>query len=131
MLFSKLRNSRPAKAPATATGVPRRTENGSDQLSYWAARIRKTQRNEKAKIATGDTPFCAFCSWNDMPLYSYPISSGMVWAKTSSIAFMAWAELKPGAAEALSWAERYRLKRRVNSGPTMFRTEVSVDSGTV
>ena len=40
-----------AKAPKTATGVPRSTLSGSDQLSYRAARMRKTQSSEKPKIA--------------------------------------------------------------------------------
>ncbi|OQB98246.1 MAG: hypothetical protein BWX79_03359 [Alphaproteobacteria bacterium ADurb.Bin100] len=43
---------------------------------------------------------------------------------------MTWAELKPGAADALICALRYRLKRIVNSGPAMLRTDVSADSGT-
>jgi hypothetical protein len=32
-----------------ANGVPSRMLMGSDQLSYWAARIRKTNSREKAK----------------------------------------------------------------------------------
>ena len=38
------------KPPKTAIGVLSRTLNGSDQLSYCAARIRKTKRSETAKI---------------------------------------------------------------------------------
>ena len=49
-------------------GVPSKTLNGSDQLSYRAARIRKTKRKESPKIAAGETPCAAFCSWNDMPI---------------------------------------------------------------
>jgi hypothetical protein len=33
---------RPRKAPKTAKGVPKRTLRGRVQLSYWAARMRKT-----------------------------------------------------------------------------------------
>ncbi len=54
-------------APATAIGVPSRTEKGNDQLSYWAARIRNTQSSEKAKMTAGEMPCWAFCSWNDIP----------------------------------------------------------------
>ena len=45
------------------------------------------------------------------------MSLGMVSAKTSSSAFMACPELKPGRRIALIWADRYSLNRTVNSGP--------------
>ncbi len=48
-LFSKRPTIKPANAPNTAMGVQSRTLNGSDQLSYCAARIRKTQNNECQK----------------------------------------------------------------------------------
>ena len=51
----------------TAIGVPRSTLKGSDQLSYWAARIRNTQSSENAKMTAGDTPSWAFFSWKLMP----------------------------------------------------------------
>ncbi len=57
-----------ANAPNTATGVLNRTLNGSVQLSYSAARIRKTNSSENPKITAGGTPCCAFFSWNDMPM---------------------------------------------------------------
>jgi hypothetical protein len=52
-----------AKAPKTAMGVPRSTLKGRDQLSYWAARIKKTKRNDIPKITPMDTPSLAYFSW--------------------------------------------------------------------
>ena len=48
-------------------GVPSSTLKGSDQLSYCAARIRKTNSKREAEDAEGGTPCAACCSWNDMP----------------------------------------------------------------
>ncbi len=56
-----------AKAPNTAIGVPSSTLKGRLQLSYWAARIRKTQSSEKPKMTIGEMPCCAFFSWKLMP----------------------------------------------------------------
>jgi len=53
------RNQSVTNAPNTATGVLSNTLNGSDQLSYSAARIRKTNRSENPKTAVGETPCCA------------------------------------------------------------------------
>src|SRR6266403_501280 len=49
-----------AKAPNTATGVLSRTLNGSDQLSYNAARIRKTNSKVNPKIAQGVPAWAIF-----------------------------------------------------------------------
>ena len=43
-------------------GVLSSTLKGSDQLSYSAARIRKTNSSDKPKITHGGTPSCAFFS---------------------------------------------------------------------
>ena len=51
------------KAPNTAMGVPRSTLNGSDQLSYWAARIKKTKSSDIPKMTEIGTPSLAFFSW--------------------------------------------------------------------
>ena len=48
-------------------GVPSSTLKGSDQLSYWAARIKNTNSSERPKTTEGGTPCEAFCSWYDMP----------------------------------------------------------------
>lgn len=56
------------KAPNTATGVLSRTLNGSDQLSYSAARIRKTNSSETPKMTEDGIPSRAFCSCRDMPM---------------------------------------------------------------
>ena len=66
-LFTICLVARAAKAPTTAIGVPSRTLNGSDQLSYSAAKIKNTNRSESPKIAAGETPCCAFFSWKDIP----------------------------------------------------------------
>src|SRR2546421_405925 len=58
---STRRNQRIAKAPKIATGVLSSTLNGSDQLSYSAARMRKTNSRESPKTTTGGTPSRAFC----------------------------------------------------------------------
>ena len=34
-------------------GVPSSTLKGSDQLSYWAARIKKTKRSDRPKMTPG------------------------------------------------------------------------------
>src|SRR3954463_10872029 len=125
-----LRSINPAKAPATATGVTSRTEKGNDQLSYCAARIRNTHRSEIPKITIGESPSWAFFSWYDIPRYSYPMSDGMVWAKTSSSAFIAWAEEIRAAADTLIWALRKGLSRMVTRGPRPPWIEVTADSGT-
>ncbi len=57
----------PTKAPRTAMGVPKSTLKGSDQLSYWAARIRKTNSSESAKMTDTGTPSRACFSWKLMP----------------------------------------------------------------
>ena len=49
--------------PRMATGVLSRTLKGSVQLSYRAARIRKTKSSESPKTAHDGTPFSACCSW--------------------------------------------------------------------
>jgi len=49
-LATARRSHKIPKAPKTATGVLSRTLNGNDQLSESAARIRKTNRSENAKI---------------------------------------------------------------------------------
>ncbi len=51
----------PKNAPNTANGVPSSTLNGSDQLSYCAARIRNTQTRAKMNT-TPAVPAAAF-SW--------------------------------------------------------------------
>ena len=51
----------------TAIGMPRSTLNGSDQLSYCAARMRNTMSSEKAKMTLGGMPLAATSSWKDMP----------------------------------------------------------------
>ena len=48
----------PVNAPNTAIGTVRSTTNGSDQLSYSAARIRNTKSSEKPKMALAGTPCC-------------------------------------------------------------------------
>ena len=56
------RSHKVANAPNTATGVPSKTLNGNDQLSYSAARMRKTKMSDIPKTTVGDTPCCAFFS---------------------------------------------------------------------
>ena len=55
-------------APATAIGVLSKTLNGNDQLSYSAARIRKTNSSETPKMTEVGMPSRAFCSCRDMPM---------------------------------------------------------------
>ena len=64
---SKCASQSAATAPRTAMGVPSSTPNGSVQLSYSAARSRKTTSSEKPKTAAGGMPCAATFSWNDMP----------------------------------------------------------------
>ena len=52
------------RAPKMAKGVPNNMLNGSDQLSYCAANIRKTKTREKVRIIPNDPE--AFFSWKDM-----------------------------------------------------------------
>ena len=49
---SKPRKRSPRNAPSTATGTDSSTENGSDQLSYSAARTRNTNTSDTAKTAS-------------------------------------------------------------------------------
>jgi len=55
------RVQRPAMAPKSAKGVPSRTLKGKDQLSYCAARMKKTTTSAKRK--TIDPVPDAFFSW--------------------------------------------------------------------
>jgi len=50
------RDINPRKAPITAMGVVSRTPKGRAQLSYCAARMRKTIRSENPKITAGEMP---------------------------------------------------------------------------
>ena len=50
-LFSMPRTRIDRKAPMQATGRERMTAMGTDQLSYWAAKKRKTNRNAKARTS--------------------------------------------------------------------------------
>src|SRR5664280_207346 len=54
-------------------GTPSSTLNGSVQLSYCAAMMRKTMRNDKPKMVEGLTPWAACCCWYDMPLQAKTI----------------------------------------------------------
>ncbi len=81
---------RPTIAPNTAIGTDNRTENGSDQLSYSAARIRKTNAIDSAN--SGPDPL-AFFSWYDRSDQSKPISGGSVRRAVSSSASSACPEL--------------------------------------
>jgi hypothetical protein len=60
MLLSYSRAIRPANAPSTATGVLSNTLNGSDQLSYSAAKIRNTNKSARPRIWI-ELPCEAFC----------------------------------------------------------------------
>jgi hypothetical protein len=77
-------------APSTASGVPSRTLKGSDQLSYWAARIRNTITTASTNTAA---PPAAFFSWYDIAFHAYPISAGSTSRATCSTAAIACPEL--------------------------------------
>ncbi len=64
---SKPRSHSANSEPQIAMGVPRSTPKGSDQLSYWAARMRKTTSRDRAKMTAGGTPAAAAFSWYDIP----------------------------------------------------------------
>jgi len=66
-LFSRPRSQSARNAPRTAIGVPSSTLKGSVQLSYSAARMRKTNSSDSPKITPGETPCAAACAWKDMP----------------------------------------------------------------
>src|ERR1700704_96226 len=102
--------NRPTTAPNTAIGTDSKTEKGSDQLSYSAARIRKTKVIDNAN--SGPDPL-AFLSWYDRSDQSKPISGGSVRRAVSSSASSACEELWPGAAAPVTSAPRYRLNRLV------------------
>ena len=76
---------------------------GMDQLSYCAARMRKTKTIASAKTTVAIEP--ALSSWKVMPVHSKPKSRGSAVAAARSMAATAWPELKPGAAPPLIRAE--------------------------
>src|SRR5712671_1758814 len=109
--------NRPTTAPNTAIGTDNRTENGSDQLSYSAARIRKTNVIDNAN--SGPEP-PAFFSWYDRSDQSKPISGGSVRRAVSS-----------SAAAPVTSAPRYTLNRLVYCGPNAGFVVSTADSGTI
>ncbi len=66
--MNKRRNNSTPKAPNTATGVLNNTLKGSAQLSYSAARIRKTNSRRNPENRRGrNALLCQLSAWNDMP----------------------------------------------------------------
>jgi len=49
-LLTSPRSHTPRNAPKTPSGMPKSTEKGTDQLSYWAARKRNTKMMARPKI---------------------------------------------------------------------------------
>ena len=76
-----------SNAPNKAVGTDRMTMNGIDQLSYCAARIRKTKTMASAKTKIATEP--AFSSWKVMPVHSKPKSFGSAVAAALCIASIA------------------------------------------
>src|ERR1700676_609121 len=120
--------NKPTTAPNTAIGTDNKTEKGKDQLSYSAARIRKTNVIDSANSGP-DPP--AFFSWYDRSDQSNPISGGSVLRAVSSSASSACPELYPGAAAPVTSAPRYTLNRLVYCGPNAGLVVSSADSGTI
>ena len=81
--------------------------NGMAQLSYCAARMRKTNTMARAKTTEAIDP--ALSSWKVMPVHSNPKSLGSAVAAARSIAATACPEEKPGAAPPLIVAEALLL----------------------
>ena len=82
--------SNPTFMMRPAFRMSRMTAVGMDQLSYWAARTRKTRTMARAKTMIASDPTCF--SWNDMPVHSKPMAVGSLVSASCSIRFSAWPE---------------------------------------
>ena len=67
MSLGRPRSQMPSSAPSAPNGTPNNTANGIDQLSYCAARTRKTI----TRPSPNTSPACPLParSWNDCPEY--------------------------------------------------------------
>ena len=101
--LGKLRNSSAISAPRMAMGTMRNTATGSVQLSYSAARNRKTKISDSRKMPVACPPASFSCS--DWPDHWYETPSGSCWAESASIAFSASPEEKPAAGTPMSWMD--------------------------
>ena len=105
--MSMPRSQTPAMALSRHMGTIKIIASGSDQLSYWAARVRKTNSTQSGKIKTAVLPARISCRVNSV--HSKPIVEGRFSAASFSIVAMAWPVLMPGEGEPLNSADGYML----------------------
>ncbi len=101
-------------APSTPSGTTSNTVAGIDQLSYSAARHRKTMASDSA-YSIGACDPDAFSSY-ERPFHSRPTPAGSL-ATSSSMSSMASPELRPGAGAPWIWYAGTPLKRVSFCGP--------------
>src|SRR5205814_4538057 len=81
--------------------------SGSDQLSYWAASVKKTNNTQSGKIKTAVLPAKISCKVSSV--HSKPIVGGSFSRASRSITAMAWPELMPGDGLPVNSAAGYIL----------------------
>ncbi|MNT49146.1 hypothetical protein D3C72_1859780 [compost metagenome] len=94
MSFDNPRSAAAITAPSTPSGITSITDTGTDQLSYSAARHRKTTRIDSANSSGACPPDSR--SWYDRPLQAWPVP--LCFFARVSMAAMAVPELTPCAA---------------------------------
>src|SRR5262245_40981213 len=109
MLFSIPASQIPRIAANKHIGTIRMIENGSDQLSYWAERTRKTKTTARGNASFVRMSFEANICWYVNSVHSYPIVDGNWSLPNESMIAIAWPELTPGAVAPLISADGYRL----------------------
>ena len=97
----------PIIAESTLIGTIRMIASGSVQLSYCAARTRKTNSTESAKMKSAVLPVSFCCSASSV--HSNDMPGGKAAVARPSIRSSAWPEEIPGAAFPCSGTDVYML----------------------
>ena len=129
MLMSMWARFTPTIEQSKHIGTTRITASGSDQLSYCAARTRKTRTTARVKANMAVLPVWSCKSASSV--HCGRIACGSSCWTSFSMATIAWPELVPGAGFRLIVAEGYRLYRMIITGPLTSRTDATLPTGTM
>src|ERR1019366_6055060 len=118
----------PSSAPSTPNGTPSSTANGTDQLSYCAARTRNTINSPSVNTSAASP--LETRSWYDCPEYDTPTPDDANCDCTSeSTSLSSSPELRPGFGAPVNCADVKPLKRCSTVGALRYDCVVSAESG--
>src|SRR3954468_18918115 len=101
MLLSSFMMYTPTRADRIHIGTIRMIAIGSDQLSYWAASTISTKTTASGNTSLVNRSLLARICWSVSSVHSELMVDGSWSAARSSMIWIAWDELVPGAVDPL------------------------------